>query len=167
MSAKLGLVLPGDEFPNVKELKTLFTMKVRVSLTLKVLAANEKDDISIEGEEIEYHFIDIDDYIVCVYCKSIFGDVLGLCGLKCTFDEYLNFYNQTPIHKNNITLRKIRVSFFPYNWYACFESDVFTDKWTNVHSTLLSLKMLTEHSNVKKFQLDTQLSNLEKDINKL
>lgn len=135
MSNKQGLTLPGNVFPNPKELQILFQLNVRLSITFKVtkIGQNFEKDISIEGEQIEYHFISSkpDNKINCVFCKSIFGDFIGLCGLTYTFDEFVKFYSEYYIYKNNITFEKTRIALFPNDWYACFEKDVFDKRWRN------------------------------------
>ena len=155
MSAKDGLCLPNGIFPTVKELKTLFDLKIRVSVILKVANDVENGDMPIENERLEYQFLSNKNIIHCVMCKSILGDFLGFCGLKYTFDEFIAFFEQKQITKNKVIFEKVKIVFFPATWYACFESDKFDSKWDEIKSTLSSLKLLSE-SNLE----DVKLSKL-------
>lgn len=162
MSSKKGLVLPSEVFPNAKELKTLFSMRIRISVTLKAISAAESikipGDVPIEGETLEYQFI-MDDVntnnINCVFCKSVLGDFLGFCGLKYIFDDFVKFYEESRVIKNNVTFEKIRVACFPFAWYDCFEENTFDErKWGEVRNTILSLKTITDIERARLAGLD-------------
>lgn len=171
MSSKQGLTLPNEVFPTEKELKILFTLKIRVSITLKVISSTEKietpNDTPIEGETLEYQFIETSENTVsCVFCKSILGDFLSISGVKFSFEEFIDtmgINNGTDLFKNGISFRKIRISFFPFNWYACFEKekvdgDLRRDsRWEEVQNTLLSLNTIVA-TDIDK----TKLNNLFK-----